>query len=131
VEQFTTWPYTCVVASKQRIRKIQQTIAWRPKALRNAAGLTQEQLAEKVDIAPHYLSRLENARQVPSLDTIADLAEALGTTPSLLLAEPREDDQGEAISRMTAILGGLSKEDTAFLELQLASWVLRLKRRPP
>ncbi|MCX8054006.1 MAG: helix-turn-helix transcriptional regulator, partial [Armatimonadetes bacterium] len=60
--------------------------------------MTQEQLSEKAGIAPHYLSRLENAGQVPSLNTIIDVAEGLGTSPCILLAEPQEDTQAKLIS---------------------------------
>jgi transcriptional regulator with XRE-family HTH domain len=121
--------YTNVMASRQRKAKLQQTIAARIKSLRLTAGLTQEQLSEKAGIAPHYLSRLENARQVPSLNTIIDVAEGLGTSPCVLLAEPQEDTQLELISRVTAVLSGLSKDDAEFLELQFAAWASRLKKR--
>lgn len=107
--------------------KLQQAIASRIKALRQSAGLTQEQLSEKAGIAPHYLSRIENARQVPSLNTIIDIAEGLNTSPCVLLAEPQGNTQADLISRVTALLGELSQEDTAFLELQLASWMSHLK----
>ncbi|MHB9035087.1 MAG: helix-turn-helix domain-containing protein [Armatimonadota bacterium] len=120
--------YTCLMASRQRIRRLQETFASRLKALRKAAGLTQEQLSEKAGIAPQYLSRLENAHQVPTLDTIVDLTEALNTTPSIILAEPQEDTQVELISRMTAVLSGLTQEDAEFLELQLVGWASRLKK---
>ncbi len=95
--------YTNLMASKQRKRKLQQAIGARIKDLRQSAGLTQEQLSEKAGIAPHYLSRLENAHQVPSLDTMIDLADALGTEPYVLLAEPHEDTQADLISRVAAM----------------------------
>jgi len=91
--------------------------------------LTQEQLSEKARIAPHYYVAFGNARQVPSLNTIIDVAEGLGTSPCVLLAEPQEDTQGDLISRMTAVMGGLSEEDAAFLELQLAGLASHLKKR--
>ena len=39
--------------------------------------MTQEALAEKVDLTPQYLSRLEGGHQSPSVETVARLAEAL------------------------------------------------------
>ncbi len=90
--------------------------------------MTQEQLSEKAGIAPHYLSRLENARQVPSLNTIIDVAEGLGTSPCVLLAEPQEDTQVDLISRMSAMLIGLDPDDARFVELHLAGLVARLKK---
>jgi len=102
-------------------------LARRIREFRTAAGLTQERLAEKVDISPQYLSRLETGRRVPSLDVVAELAEALNTTPSALVAEPQEDTHAELTIRMAAIFRALDREDAAFLESQLASWISHLK----
>lgn len=49
----------------------------RLKEIRKARGFTQEALAEKVDLTPQYLSRLEAGHQSPSVKTVAKLAEAL------------------------------------------------------
>ena len=49
----------------------------RLKEIRKAQGLTQEALAEKVDLSPQYLSRLEAGHQSPSLETVARLADVL------------------------------------------------------
>ena len=49
----------------------------RLKELRKVRGLTQEALAEEVDLTPQYLSRLESGHQSPSVETMAKLAEAL------------------------------------------------------
>jgi transcriptional regulator with XRE-family HTH domain len=115
------------MTSKHPTQELLRTIAHRVKEFRKAAGLTQEQLSEKVDIAPQYLSRLETARRVPSLDTIVDLANALNTTPSVLLAEPQQDAQAERMSRLEAILTALTEEDAAFVESQLAGLISHLK----
>ena len=54
---------------------------------RRRAGLTQEQLAEKVNISRSHLSALEapNIVRTCSLELLFDLARALDTTPSRLL----------------------------------------------
>jgi len=49
----------------------------RIKELRKRRGLTQEALAEQVEISPQYLSRLEVGLQSPSIETLAKLAQAL------------------------------------------------------
>jgi transcriptional regulator with XRE-family HTH domain len=112
-----------MMATRQAKRKWQRTLAERIKALRRAAGLTQEGLAEKADISPEYLSRLETTRQVPSLDTVVDLAEALQTTPAALLADPKEEAGDERIVRIAAMLGGVDEGAAAFVEAQIADWV--------
>ncbi len=52
------------------------------KRLRKRSGLTQEELAEKLDITPRYIQHLEG-RNCPSvgIDKIADLARTLKAKP--------------------------------------------------
>jgi len=47
------------------------------KQLRNKAGLTQPELAQKADIEQSYLSKLENDKGSPSFDVISKIASAL------------------------------------------------------
>lgn len=49
----------------------------RVKGLRKNRGLSQEELAEKVDISSKYLSRIEMGQHFPSLDILVNLADAL------------------------------------------------------
>lgn len=49
--------------------------------------LTQEQLAELVDITTVYLSRIENGHAKPSLDVYGTLCEILGCDLSRLFCE--------------------------------------------
>ena len=53
---------------------------------REACGLSQSQLARKVDVVDSYISRLETGRATPSFSLIVRLAAELGTTPSELFA---------------------------------------------
>ena len=48
--------------------------------LRAAAGLTQEQLAERSGFSQQYLSRLEQGRRNPTVVTLYELATALGVS---------------------------------------------------
>ena len=73
-------------------------IAYRPKPARRRTffrqwrefrGLTQEQLAERVETSVPSISRLENGTQPYTQDTLEALAEALNTDPaSLLMRDP-------------------------------------------
>jgi DNA-binding XRE family transcriptional regulator len=44
---------------------------------RNLAMLTQEKLAEKVDINPVYLGQIERGYKVPTIDVLLRIARAL------------------------------------------------------
>jgi len=48
--------------------------------LRKAAGLTQEQLAERSGFSQQYISRLEQGWRNPTVVTLYELAEALGVS---------------------------------------------------
>jgi len=58
---------------------------------REAAGLTQEQLAEKSGLPQSHISRLENARHSPSRSTLDKIASALQI--SLADLDPHESRQ--------------------------------------
>jgi len=47
------------------------------KRLRNKLGLTQDRLAEQVNINPKYLSNIERGLENPTLDTLLRLAVSL------------------------------------------------------
>jgi ribosome-binding protein aMBF1 (putative translation factor) len=55
-------------------------LRWQLVELRQRAGLTQEQIAEKLKTSKSNISRLESASSTisPKLSTIADYAEAAG-----------------------------------------------------
>jgi transcriptional regulator with XRE-family HTH domain len=49
--------------------------------LRTAAGLTQEQLAERTGFSQQYISKLEKGRRNPTIVTLFELATGLGASP--------------------------------------------------
>lgn len=119
------------MAYRRKALELQQSVGSRIRELRKAAGLTQEELSEKIDIAPQYLSHLENGQRIPSLTTIVALAEVLDTTPSALLSEPhknRDTKTDERISRVAAIFRALPENDALFLESELINWMSYIKK---
>ena len=52
------------------------------KARRTVLGLTQQQLADKMDISLNSMGKIEVAFSKPSLDTLIEFADALETTVS-------------------------------------------------
>lgn len=53
-------------------------IGARVQAARKRSGLTQEALAAAINKTPESVSNIERGRQLPMLDTLSDLATALG-----------------------------------------------------
>ena len=55
------------------------------RAARKRAGMTQKELAEKLNISYVNISQLENDQRSPGLDTLQKIASALGVPMSYLL----------------------------------------------
>lgn len=83
------------------------------KARRRALGLTQAQLAERLEVETETFSRFERGKHAPSLRTLVRLAATLQTTVAGLLGEERQEPEGDA-TLAAAWLNALSDEDRAF-----------------
>lgn len=57
-----------------------ELIGSRLKEARKTAGLTQEELADQVFLSTVYLSRIENGKVFPTLETLSNLCGALGVS---------------------------------------------------
>ena len=64
-----------------------ERLGLRIKSLREAAGMSQLQLAELAGIQPSHLSRIEAGKYAVTFETIQTIAEALGMTVDLV--DPR------------------------------------------
>jgi transcriptional regulator with XRE-family HTH domain len=83
-------------------------------ARRRALGLTQAQVAERLNIDTETVSRFERGKHLPSLATLERLSGLLLTTVGELLAEkPHEANDDDALA-ITSWLSALQPEDKAF-----------------
>jgi transcriptional regulator with XRE-family HTH domain len=57
------------------------------KRARTAAGLTQEQLAERSGFSQQYISGLEQGKRNPTIVSIFEIAQALGVPHEQLVAQ--------------------------------------------
>ena len=58
------------------------------KAVRKSKGLSQEELAVKLNVVRQTISKWEQGLSVPDADMLISLSEALETSVSALLGEP-------------------------------------------
>lgn len=80
-------------------RRIQQS--------REQAGLTQEELAERIDRSTQFISTIERGLAGPSLETVIHLCEVLGTSTEWILRgrAPLSDSNLLAASVMEKLSG--------------------------
>ena len=57
-------------ATEVSMRSTKELLGARIREVRKGAKLSQEQLAEKVDVDPRYISRIELGKCFPSLETL-------------------------------------------------------------
>ena len=63
------------------------TMGGRIKETRKMQGLTQEQLAEKVDVTLEYISQIERGLKMPSMQVFIKLVEVLDVSADYLLRD--------------------------------------------
>lgn len=70
------------------------SIGIKVKNLRNQVGLTQQELADRAELTKGFISQLERGQVSPSIVTLLDLIECLGTNPSDFF---KEDDTEQVV----------------------------------
>ena len=92
---------------------IKTVFAARLKELRKKRGLTQEQLAEMLGVAPRHISFIETAKSFPSGDLIERICSKLNIKYSYLF--DGEQPTGEELLQKTTSL--ISKFDNKKLQI--------------
>lgn len=82
------------------------------KKARKEKGLTQKQLAEKLNIATNSLSRYEIGERTPDNETIVRIAKALDVAPSSLLIDVIKDSFDTLNNFNPTTLGMLQEPST-------------------
>ena len=100
----------------------------RIKTLRKEKGLTQQQLADLINVTKVSICCYEKGNRTPNLETFMDLVNVLDTTPNYLLGTDikviQEDDEEYSLS--------LPKEDIQIIkELSKYDDLINLLRKDP
>ena len=81
-------------------------------ALRRERGLSQSELAKRIQVSPSALGMYEQGRREPSADTMVALADSLGVTTDFLLTG-RVSGPAEADALSSLILSRVTTADRA------------------
>ena len=85
-------------------------IGQRISALRKARGLKQWEVCEKAEINDKYLSIIERARSIPSLEVLMRICEALDVTPDSILVGTQRGDSKKDGEQLAQRIAALTKE---------------------
>lgn len=70
---------------------VNEKIGKKIRDLRNRNGFTQQELADRTELTKGFISQLERGQVSPSVVTLLDLIECLGTTASEFFKEAEEE----------------------------------------
>lgn len=93
---------------------------------RKQRGLTQQDVAMRLELEPESVSRMERGVSIPSLLTVAKWADCLQTTMSALLADSTQQQVEQAIE-LQQLLDGLNREDRVLMVEWIRQWGRRLQ----
>lgn len=99
-------------------------------ALRKASGMTQKELADKLNISDKSVSRWEREESAPDLTLIPILADIFGvTSDELLRGERRHNNVDSAASEFSGKDGGVGADKGGRTERQLKALLDRTRSR--
>jgi len=104
-------------------RNLSSQIWKRIRACRKLARLTQEQLAERADLSPHFLGFVERGKANPSLNSLVRIAGALGVQLGELFQFPKEE--GQEVKELLQEIHRLLKHRTPS-EVQMVKHIVEL-----
>ena len=86
---------------------VQKIIGRRIQEIRKQKGLTQEQMAERVNISPHYLSALERGVYNIKLDLLVDILNVLNCSADEVFQDVVDTSSKIKASQLSEKLKGL------------------------
>lgn len=93
--------------------------------LRKERGLSQQALADKVDIHVSQIRRYESGNTQPTLEVIRKLAIALATSADLLVFDKEEREPKEELKRQFEALSTFDPEELTTAKKLLDSLILQ------
>ena len=85
------------------------------KAARKAKGISRNQLADKLNIAPRYIASIENSGQHPSLQILYELVTLLDVSVDQFFFPEREQEKSTRRRQLDTMLDGMSEKDLKIL----------------
>ena len=101
----------------------QKAIGRRIKAAREKKQLTQEQLAELVDLSTMHISVIERGVKLPKLETLINIANVLDVSADVLLQDVINNRAEIFSSEASALMNKLPQEDQQRVLAALRSFI--------
>ena len=83
---------------------LKKSLGQRVRAARETCGISQEEVARKVGRTVESISNLERGKTLPGLETLQDIAAAVGIRLSVLLDEPSTGASAQRLAQKISLL---------------------------
>lgn len=111
-------------AGAERAAQLRHRLGARIRLLRDARGLTQESIADRIEVTPKYVSQLECGQRSPSWETLVAIAHHGFEIRLAALMFGIDEDIGSEVQELNDMLAGRPKETRRDL-LQAMELMLR------
>lgn len=112
----------------------EETLGQKLRKLRTSRGLTQKELAQKVNLSYSLVAQIESGRVQPAISTLTRLARELGVSPCYFLTDEGQEEPGlgntatsPEIRRLLSKLSQLSPRELKAVE-DLVDHLLSIRR---
>ena len=112
-----------------RAAQLRYRLGARIRALRDARGLTQETIADRIEVTPKYVSQLECGQRSPSWETLVAIAHHGFEMKLAALMFGIDEEIGSEVQDLSDMLAGRPKETRRDL-LQAMQLMLRAGTGP-
>ena len=85
------------------------------KDARNSKGMSRNQLADKMNIAPRYIASIENSGQHPSLQIFYELVTLLDVSVDQFLFPNKEADKSTQRRQLESLLDEMDNKDLTIM----------------
>jgi transcriptional regulator with XRE-family HTH domain len=107
------------------MKSSKELLGGRIRELRKGLKLSQEQLSEKVDVDPRYISRIEQGKCFPSLETLESIARALNAEMRDVFDYGHLSDDLDCQGVITEMMGAVEDNRQRQLILRITKAVTR------
>ena len=87
----------------------------RIRIARTKLKMTQQQLADAIDMSANYLGKVERADRILSLETLVKIANALGTNIDYLLSDSVGVNRESLVSEVDSYLVRMNEKEQAHI----------------
>lgn len=106
------------------------SIGKRIQKIRRSRGITQEVLAEKVNVSIPHISRIENGFSSPSLQTLVDICNVLGITIDDLMQDSLPAARPNINRQLEAVLADCSAAELNFIANVIPALLREIRNLP-